>query len=384
MHQRFKLCAAVTGVALLLALPGCGGQRETGGAQATEAADPTHIYEEVQDNLLIDAEVNGPPEGVVPKVYAGEIKTFTQEEIDAFLAWNDDAIAEVTDDYSHDSGIHIYVASCQSGSKLVQESSTQERYPTTFSYTNIERYSRYGRYMIYENQWRYDQDSENCTAYMFTEPVDLPFATAQEAESEVRDALRLLGLDNLVLNRTLYLGHDRLEETGRVLQDEKYKEYTKDGVYPVWDDWSEEHDCYMFEFFSAADGIPMTSRGWHSPTVSYGPNDIMVWYTPHGIVALSILYPWSFTEPVETPESIVSATDALNTAREKLVNTISSEERVIDRIELVYIYEQDGDGWLLRPMWEVAVRKPSPVVDDMLIQYDYTQILIDALTGLEY
>ena len=69
MHQCLKLCAAAVGVSLLLALPGCGGQGEPGGPQPT---DPTHIYRQVQDNLLIDAEVKGPPEGTVPKVYVGE------------------------------------------------------------------------------------------------------------------------------------------------------------------------------------------------------------------------------------------------------------------------------------------------------------------------
>ena len=89
-------------LALLLALPGCGSPQaepsepgETSGVQQEQETAPgsvpeapTHFYEEVQENLLIDAEVTGPPEGVVPKVYEGIMKSFTKEEIDAFLAWN--------------------------------------------------------------------------------------------------------------------------------------------------------------------------------------------------------------------------------------------------------------------------------------------------------
>ena len=83
-------------LALLLALPGCGSpqaepskpgemsgvqqEQETAPGSVPEAPeDSTHFYEEVQENLLIDAEVTGPPEGVVPKVYEGIMKSFTKE-----------------------------------------------------------------------------------------------------------------------------------------------------------------------------------------------------------------------------------------------------------------------------------------------------------------
>ena len=73
-------------------------QREQTEMASVPQTDPTHFYEEVQEDLLIDAEVKGTASGAKPKVYLGEMKVFTKEEIDDFLAWNGDAVSEVTQD----------------------------------------------------------------------------------------------------------------------------------------------------------------------------------------------------------------------------------------------------------------------------------------------
>ena len=50
------------------------------------------------ESFLIDAEVSGPPEGVVPKVYRGHYKSFSKEEVDAFLEQVGDSVAEIRSD----------------------------------------------------------------------------------------------------------------------------------------------------------------------------------------------------------------------------------------------------------------------------------------------
>ena len=100
-----KKQAAALSLAVLMALPGCqtpdpgtsGSGTSDPSAQQVEAAatDPTHIYEEVGESFLIDAEVSGPPEGVVPKVYRGHYKSFSKEEIDAFLEQVGDSVSEI-------------------------------------------------------------------------------------------------------------------------------------------------------------------------------------------------------------------------------------------------------------------------------------------------
>ena len=386
-------------LALLLALPGCGSPQaepsepgETSGVQQEQETapgsvpeapeDPTHFYEEVQENLLIDAEVTGPPEGVVPKVYEGIMKSFTKEEIDAFLAWNGDAVAEITWDGEQDQS-YVYSGTCRSGSIFGMDIGLNNDFPLGFSYVNWDKNERFSSYPIYSTETMYEQGPSNYIAELFTEPEDMSFATAEEAEAEVREALETLHLGELKLNRTLYVSHTRMEQAGEVLQGEEWTRMGKGGsevTYPQWDDWDETDDCYLFEFFSSADGIPMTHREWDGTTVSYCPNSIVVWYTGDGIVCLSVLYPWTFGKIVEEPERIVSAGDALLVAREKYANIISTQSRVIEKVELTYVYEQDGDGWVLRPVWEVVIRQKA----SEMIPFDtFSYVRVDAVTGEE-
>ena len=89
-----------------MALPGCqtpdpgtsGSGTSDPSAQQVEAAatDPTHIYEEVGESFLIDAGISRPPEGVVPKgLSGGHYKSFSKEEVDAFLEQVGDSVSEI-------------------------------------------------------------------------------------------------------------------------------------------------------------------------------------------------------------------------------------------------------------------------------------------------
>ncbi len=129
------------------------------------------------------------------------MKVFTKEEIDDFLAWNGDAVSEVTQDGLQGNEM-VYAGTCRSGSTFGQGSSEEGLYPSIFSYVNQERYERYNAYPIYSTQLMYEENEEHLITYLFTEPKDLSFATAQEAETEVREALATLHLGELYLNRT--------------------------------------------------------------------------------------------------------------------------------------------------------------------------------------
>ena len=120
-----KKQAAALSLAVLMALPGCqtpdpgtsGSGTSDPSAQQVEAAatDPTHIYEEVGENFLIDAEISGPPEGVVPKVYRGHYKSFSkEEEIDAFLEQVGDSVSEIRGD-GIEGKDYCYFGACTSG-----------------------------------------------------------------------------------------------------------------------------------------------------------------------------------------------------------------------------------------------------------------------------
>lgn len=204
-----KKRAVALGLALMLALPGCqepdgeeGIQKETeasGPLQEAVSMDPTHIFEEVREDLLIDAEISGPPAGVVPKVYEGHYKVFSREEIDAFLGVIGDGVASIDVDQVTDQE-HMYGGTCTSGATFSQVyDKTGENPNAIFSYSKKDS-RRYFEYPIYINQGDYDGNSERRLAYLFEKEEDFPFATAREAEEAVRAALAALGLEDLVLN----------------------------------------------------------------------------------------------------------------------------------------------------------------------------------------
>ena len=75
--------------------------------------------------------------------------------------------------------------------------------------------------------------------------------TAAEAEEAIRMALSALGLSDIVLNRTLYISHDRMAQADELMQTEEWSGSVKGGEISQFqgNDWSEADDCYMFEFF---------------------------------------------------------------------------------------------------------------------------------------
>ena len=141
-----KKQAAALSLALLMALPGCqtsdpgtsGLGTSDPSAQQVEAAatDPTHIYEEVGESFLIDAEVSGPPEGVVPKVYRGHYKSFSKEEVDAFLAQVGDSVAEIRSDGIKGKNYH-YSGICTNGGRVFLQTNADGT--TTTSIFNYDR-----------------------------------------------------------------------------------------------------------------------------------------------------------------------------------------------------------------------------------------------------
>lgn len=385
-----KKRAVALGLALMLALPGCqepdgeeGIQKETeasGPLQEAVSMDPTHIFEEVREDLLIDAEISGPPAGVVPKVYEGHYKVFSREEIDAFLGVIGDGVASIDVDQVTDQE-HMYGGTCTSGATFSQVyDKTGENPNAIFSYSKKDS-RRYFEYPIYINQGDYDGNSERRLAYLFEKEEDFPFATAREAEEAVRAALAALGLEDLVLNRTLYLGHNQLIQAGEVLQSEGWGSSVGKGgaAYSLVDDWSEQDDCYMFEFFTSIDGVPMTYHSWKKETVSYCGNGVTVWYNAKGIVSLEVAFPWVSDEVAEEPKCILSAEEALEVARGKLIYVVTEQETVLNQVSLQYFYIQDKNRWLLRPVWEISVQRPSMWGDGYVLDY----VLVDAVTGEE-
>lgn len=379
-------------LALGLVLPGCQKPEPGGDAQKlpeasasreeAAATDPTHIYGEVKEDFLIDAEVSGPPAGVVPKVYRGHYKTFSKEEIDTFLNLVEDGIAEVLVD-----GIerkdYYYSGTCTSGGKFAAQANADGT-TTTANFSYIREENKFFEYPIYYGQEDYDSCKSDRLAHLFEEPTDLACGSAAEAEGAVREALAALGLPDVVLNRTLYISHDRMAEADELMQTEEWGGVVKGEEISQFQEgtWTEADDCYLFEFFSGVEGIPMTYQSWKRETTTYCGNEILVWYDAGGVLSLQVEYPWVADEVAEEPETAVSAEEALQVVQNKIGNVITGQNQELQSLSLRYLYRQDGDTWLLIPIWEAAIYQ-TPKDPDSWMLPSCTYVTIDAITGKE-
>lgn len=340
--------------------------------------DPTHFYEEVREDFLIDAEVISFPGGGTVTVYEATPRTLTQEQINNFLAANGDAITEWTNllDPNHYYG---YTANTSRNGFFRHSVSNSIMQPGSMDYSNS-AFNRWCNANIYFGQAHFDGNAQYAFAHLFMEPKDFIFATAQEALGEVQNQLAILGFDNLLYHRTLYIDHDILaNKVTPALKTGEWQALTVDGI-PTYDDWSEADDGYIFEFLTGVDGIPLSYWTFINDTYNYNADTVQVWYQPSGIVYLSAAFSlWDLGDPVESISQLVSATEALSVARIKLENTKIYTNTVINKVSGEYIYVSNDDRFSLRPAW-VIYASYQDISTGITTQ---KCVVIDAVTGDE-
>lgn len=364
-------------IILLGSFSGCGKpQTEIPNYDAAE----THIRETTPEGVSVDAEIRGMPEDGVPKVYEGILKEFTREEVDAFMAAIGDTLVETTE---QNVGGDLYTyGTCASGSTLTWAICTDGSFPTSLLfYKNKEEAKWYDAYPIYLTQEDYDSDAQYRLAYLFTEPKEFHFGSAQEVEKRIREALGALGLSDLILNRVLYLDHEAMAEAGKVVQEEKYTPIKEeDPGFPTKEDWNQEDDGYMFEFFCGIKGAALCHNNFFFDTRNYVGSSVIVWYREMGIVRMEIQYPWIPGAVAEEVEEPVTAREAVELASKKLGAIQIYQDTVITRVSLEYMYESSGDGWLLKPVWIVYAEYEDDRLPGITLR---EKVLVDAVTGAE-
>lgn len=346
------------------------------------ATDPTHIYEEVREDFLIDAEViTFPGDGSVT-IYEATPGLLTKSQVVDFLAANGDHVTEWKElDPEYDIG---YACTTAYGGGFSSSTSSTGLFPGGLFYsTSMD--DRWSNCHIYPGQQFYNGNEAFSFAHLFTKPIDFDFATAQEAEAKVRDMLAILGLNDLTLNRILYIDHEILaNEVTPILRTEEWQSMDKSGFIPTYDDWSVTDDGYIFEFVLNLNGVPMFSEYLSLDTVNYIGDTIQVWYQASGIVKLTADGSlWNIGKPVEQSTNRISAQNALQIARIRLENNKVSTNTAIQKISAEYFYELDGERFVMRPVWVVYAKVTNTYV---AFNHEYISsncIIIDAITGDE-
>ena len=79
---------------------------------------------------------------------------------------------------------------------------------------------------------------------------------------------------------------------------------------------------------------------------------------------------------------MISAEEALQVVQNKIGNVITGQNQELQSLTLRYLYRQDGDAWLLIPVWEAVIHQASKDPDSWVPE-SCTYVTVDAITGKE-
>ena len=364
------------GLCIAIACTACTkGNAETASAEkpiaATAAQTTQHSAPETEEN----AEKAG--------VYEGSPQHFSEEDIDRFLSHCGDGVASSQKDTGD---THIkYSGTTNKGKTFLSLKSTGYHPHEVFQYVDEERYAIYREYPIYAGEEAYETNAQYSVGWMFTEPKDFSFATAEEAEKTVRTALAALGVTDITLLRTLYIDHNTMEAAGKKLaSDPAYApigEPQENNGYTLREDWSEADDAYMFSFGIAVENTPLSTRFEIQDTATYTGSKIIVWYSGNGIDFLSVDMPWKIGRLLQEPQKIISSEEALAIVKNQLDGILTYQNVSYYDPFLEYRYKQEKDTWILYPVWTVKVSYQMMTNADTASDVMYRFLCVDARTG---
>ena len=395
MYLKTRVGSAALVLASLLTLTACkteppSGTETTSTTQESvpdlsgDVNNPGHYYEKINDQISIDTNVMGPSEGVTPKVYVANLPELDIPVVETLLQKFGDDVGEIRVDES-DRNSHTVIMSTKSGGYAdFMVGSVNSDFPgwnMTYNSSEYEWYSNV--YIDYGPAMRNEHPGVDNTD-LYREPKEFSFGTPEEAEKEIRQALKAIGIENLQRTELFYLDHKIMAEAEK--SEQVYDKMTKGGsMEAVYKEaWTEADDAYSMRFVVLQDGITTLPYSFTRTVASNAQTTIDVIWNKDGIVHLYIMMPWLFEEVVETPTNLVTANEVLHIVQEKLGKSKPPYERIVDDISMRYYYIQDKDRWLLRPCWMVMIlNKDQPTEGEMVIS-DHSVILIDAITGEEF
>lgn len=329
------------------------------------------------------SETAGESADTLAAVYRAEAPALSEENAMALLASLGREASGRTEKENY--GLKSLSFDCGDGYTLrlesLEEDGTYGLY-TRLTYTNREKYAKYGDYPIYSGEDSYRTNAYYTLGWMFTREEDFAFASAEEAEADIRAALETLGVQDLTLLRILRVDHEAMAEAVQIVTtEERFAPIVGDAEnngYQLREDWSEADDAYCFSFTVAPGGIPMCYRQEATEDGGfYSGTEIIAWYTCDGIIFLDVNYPWQVGEEKQAPAEILSEEAAEEIALAEFPLREPTFEGTLESLTLEYRYtEEDGES-LLTPVWEAAFSFTPDGLDSPVYHF----LVLDAFTG---
>lgn len=330
-----------------------------GSATASDGSGPVpsqtktiHVEKTLEENLRVDLDLTIPGSDDDPGTYLAEMPPIDQDSINRFLEAQGDSVTEVTGESTFD-GVYGYNANTKLGEIHWSRRSRENIRPyNTMSYCRKTEASVYPHYL---QTLQYHDDDDSSFLSRFPEK-DLPFMTLAQAEQKAIDALALLGIHDVVFARELCLDHEGMtayvQSLGSRINDKEGG--TSEDFSGVT--FGEEVDAYTFTMIFEKDGVRTTRVHFVNTTLQYDGTEIRMTITADGIVDFIMNFPYNFGARLATeatradPEAILAVVEA------GAMDTLSPHERVIESMQLEYLHWQDGDRWILKPVWVVRTR----------------------------
>ena len=114
-------------------------------------------------------------------------------------------------------------------------------------------------------------------------------------------------------------------------------------------------------------------------TTTYIGSEIIVWYSENGIDFLSVDMPWIVGKEKQKPELLISEQTAMAVVKEKMDSILTFRNIIYDDPALEYQYQQEGNEWILFPVWTIKVSYQH--IGSDITQYKF--VSVDAISGKE-
>lgn len=375
MKKKRKMVCALL-LLSVLGFSGCQKEQRKAEVSKSDFLDqeiPDHVSEEVSKNFIIDADVHilrGFEDGMAD-VLRVKMIPFDQKQVISVFAADHPVAEEKSNSYMDGSSDTTYFF--ENGDQ-VYVSDDFLSYQTELS-----------GYLNYSARLSYGQAGENRDLFAAVKE-DFSYSSIDAAEKNCYEMLKKVGVPVLEKSKCRFrLKHQLLEAEEEPLVmvglPDEYNPKPKEK-------WTEEDDCYYFEFYQMIDGcgiipdvyLPMGER-------IYSASVMRVICNQAGIVQLSMSNGWDCSEILEKDKPLVGFGEALDTIKKKYEKVVSKEMLELIEIELGYtgFRESAEENWIeqmvFSPIWLFRVKKTETIEgDEFTTVYN---VAIDAVTGEE-